>query len=356
MTTFLRSASNSDVPYRAAWHFHAVLLLLLTAAFETGFAANAADVPPIRFLREWGQQGDKPGEFHFPIAIAINSADEVLVTDHLNSRVQKFDRDGNALGHFTTLGNPGGIALDESGQIYLTHIHASGQSDSSDGDFVTVCSPTGELLRRWGKTGNAAGEFDCPGGLAVSKDGRVFVADQTNRRVQVFDRNGTFLRQWGEFGNEPGQFGGKAGRKSRVGGPQFVACDASGNVWTTEGANCRVQSFTPMGKPLTNWGSDEDRPGCFGGFFTGFDNRPARSLVGPIALCFDQSGRLWISAVSGRVQQFTADGQYLRGLTNTQGTEPGHFFAPHGLAFNSAGQLYIVDSYNHRIQKFEVGP
>jgi hypothetical protein len=52
------------------------------------------------------------------------------------------------------------------------------------------------------------------------------------------------------------------------------------------------------------------------------------------------------------VQQFTTDGKYLRGLGFEQGTKPGQFLAPHGVAVDGHGHLYIVDAYNHRIQKF----
>src|SRR5262249_52649336 len=50
-----------------------------------------------RFLRQWGSKGSEPTEFHFPIGIAINAADEVFVTDFYNERVQKFNADGKLL-------------------------------------------------------------------------------------------------------------------------------------------------------------------------------------------------------------------------------------------------------------------
>jgi DNA-binding beta-propeller fold protein YncE len=332
--------------------------LLLPGLVDPGLApdsvARGDHPPPMRFVREWGERGAEPGQFDFPIAIAVSESDELFITDHLNSRVQRFDTNGELLDHFSVLPNPGGIALDAVGTIYLTHIHASGQSQHDAKDFVAVYDPDGTLLRRWGTTGTAEGEFDCPGGIGVASDGRVYVADQTNHRIQVFDGMGTFLIQWGEYGNEPGQFGGQGTRNSRVAGPQFVAFDSAGHVWTTEGANCRVQEFTAEGEFLSSWGSDEDSPGGFGGEFTGFGEGKAGSLVGPIALCFDNEDRLWISTVSGRVQRFAKDGSFLRGLGDKQGTGPGQFLAPHGVAVDSAGCLYVVDAYNHRIQKFDV--
>lgn len=335
-----------------------VAALAMVLACDGRFLSTATvrgdDPQHVVFLQEWGKRGSDPGEFDFPIAIAVNDEDQLLVTDHLNRRVQRFDKTGKFLGLFTVLPNPGGIALDPTGNIYLTHLHASGQSKDDAGDFVSVYSPDGKLLRQWGKTGAAPGKFDCPGGIAVAKDGRVYVADQTNHRIQAFDARGSFLFQWGEYGNEPGQFGGKANPKSRVGGPQFLAFNSAGDVWTTEGANCRVQRFTADGKLRSTWGSPKDESGGFGGHFTGFGKGKAASLVGPIALCFDREDRLWISAVSGRVQQFTQDGTFLRGLGNEQGTKPGQFYAPHGVALDNEGRLYVVDAYNHRIQKFDV--
>ncbi len=305
----------------------------------------------VRFLQEWGKEGAKPGEFHFPIGIAINQSDEVYVTDHYNNRVQKFSAAGKLLACIPVLPNPGGMAVDKSAKLYISHFPAARLSKQTTPDRISVYSTEGNFLFEFGKSGKGPGELSWPGGIAIDKDGRIYVADQTNRRVQVFDEKGKFLFKWGEYGIKPGQFGGNTSPKSRVGGPQFIAIDRAGNVYTTEASLGRVQKFTAAGKFLQAWGDLEDKPGSFGGLFTGFK----ASLRGPIGIGIDKYDRLWISAVSGRVQQFTGDGKYLRGIGAKQGTEPGQFFAPHGVALDSKGNLYVVDSYNHRIQKFATG-
>jgi DNA-binding beta-propeller fold protein YncE len=314
-------------------------------------AREEAKKPPIKFLLQWGKLGEEPGEFHFPIGIAINARDEIYITDFYNGRVQKFTTEGKLLSVIPVLSNPGGIALSRSGEIYLSHF-AEMKREQRKEDQISVYDPAGKLLRHWGRTGAGDGEFDCPGGLAVSRDGRVYVADQTNRRVQVFDAGGKFLSKWGEFGTKPGQFGGNVSIRSRVGGPQFVAFDSKGNLYTTEGSVGRVQQFTPEGKFLAAWGNNEDKPGGFGGAFSGFKDRKT-TLQGPVGICVDKHDRVWVSAVCGRIQQFTDKGDYLRGF-GSAGTEPGAFYAPHGLAFDSHGDLYVVDAYNHRVQKFSV--
>lgn len=350
-----------------AWSLWIVLGGLALLSARAAAADPAEDPAPkkITFLKAWGNEGSAPGEFGIPIGIAINAADELFVTDHYNDRIAQYDTEGKLVASYPVESNPGGIGLDNSGNWVVTHFAATTKGMNKTGikDFICIYSPKGKLLRQWGQHGTADGEFDCPGGVVVAKNGRIYIADETNHRVQVFDGEGKFLFKWGEYGNETGQFGGKSSRNSRTGGPQFIALDSAGNVWTTEGANGRVQKFTPEGKFLLAWGENTDKPGGFGGSFAGFEADaikagttppPRGSLQGPIALCFDAKGQLWISAVCGRVQQFTPEGKFLRGLVEAQGDKPGQFYAPHQLAFDSHGDLYVVDAFNHRIQKFRV--
>jgi sugar lactone lactonase YvrE len=297
--------------------------------------AEGADLPAPRFLREWGKRGKAEGEFDPPIGIAVNRADELFVTDFRNARVQKFDTEGKLLAVFPVAEQPGGIAVDEDGNFYVGHFT----------DKLTLYSPQGKQIGDWGRSGKGDGEFQQPGGMAFGPDGLLYVADETNHRVQKFDREGRFRGKWGEYGTGPGQFGGNTSEKVRTGGPQFLAFDSQGNVYTTEASVGRIQKFTPDGKYLLSWGDNGTGPGGFGG-------RP-RNLPGPIAICADRQDRLWISATNHRVQQFTAEGKFLRGF-GAQGTAPGEFHTPHGLVLDRKGRLYVVDAQNCRIQKFEV--
>jgi NHL repeat len=67
-----------------------VVVVLTSVALHERHRVIAAEpaLPTPRFLMMWGQRGTEPGHFHFPIGIAVNRADEVLVTDHYNNRVQ----------------------------------------------------------------------------------------------------------------------------------------------------------------------------------------------------------------------------------------------------------------------------
>jgi sugar lactone lactonase YvrE len=111
----------------------------------------------------------------------------------------------------------------------------------------------------------------------------------------------------------------------------------------------RIQKFTPDGKFLAFSGSESSDPGGFGPPPKNKNGSPG--MGGPISLCVDREDRVWVSATNNRVQQFTNDGKYLRGVGG-EGTEPGHFHLPHGVALDSHDCLYVTDTMNGRIQKF----
>ncbi len=329
-------------------------LLILCALPATSGTASATDETPakIRPAKTWGRQGSAEGEFDFPIGIAIGANDEVFVTDFKNSRVQRFSCNGKFLAAFPVPTFPGGIAIDRQGDIYIAHagIPPERFEEPRKRDHIAVFDASGKPLRDWGKFGMGDSEFDMPGGIAISSDERIYVADQCNRRIQVFDRHGKFLSKWGQKGFEQGEFGGNPHPKAFFAGPTFLACDRDGNVFTTEATLGRVQKFTSQGKSLLAWGDNEVAPGKFGGYFTAFGKN---ILQGPTGICVDHDGNLWINSIGGRIQKFSAAGQYLSGF-GEEGDEPGQFYAPHGLAIDSRGRIYIVDAYNHRVQRFDV--
>lgn len=329
------------------WMWVGVLAVATSSHFQPVQAAEPA--VKVKFLLAWGKKGTGEGEFTSPIGIAINKKDQVFVTDLNNARVQKFSGDGRALGSFDLpLDAPprklcmvGGIALGDGGLIYLSFMLQH---------KVAVYTEDGKLVREWGKRGAGDGEFNLPGGIVLRPDGTMYVADQGNHRVQKFTTDGKFLAKWGEHGSKPGQFGGPEATGSRFAGPHFLAQDREGHLYTTEGVFGRIQQLSAEGKPLLAWGNKGSQPGGFGAHQFGKD--PTYTF-GPIGVMVDQHDRVWVSSLNDRVQAFTPEGKFLFGIS-TSGKEPGQLARPHGMAFDSHGNLYVADSGNQRIQKFEV--
>lgn len=316
---------------------------VLTAIACLGFLPLAAqESKEPRFVLAWGKKGDKPGEFHSPIGIAITKKDEIYVTDLNNARVQKFDTQGKHLGGFDLPRDDpkrrscqaGGIAIDDQGLIYLSFMQQH---------KVAVYADDGKIVREWGKKGNADGEFHQPGGIVLTPDGHLFVCDQCNHRIQKFTTAGKFVAKWGEYGSKPGQFGAPEHAGSRFAGPHFITRDSKGRLYTTEGVASRVQQFSPDGKPLAAWGNKSSDPGGFGS--TKFSY--SKYSFGPIAVFIDRHDRVLVSSLNDRVQFFTPEGKHLIGITTD-------LARPHGLAFDSKGYLYIADAGNQRIRKFAV--
>lgn len=314
----------------------------LLAAASTFNCRAAGELAPPRFVLEWGRNGTGPGEFSANVGIAISRQDEIYTCEFRNHRVQRFTPEGKFLGTFAVQRYSGGLAVDAGGNVYVGH-----WNDNK----VAAYSPTGKPLHEWGRKGSGDGEFQLPGSVSLGPDGLLYVPDQGNSRVQKFTTEGRFVAKWGSHGKEPGQFGGNQAPGSRFAGPQFVAFDAAGNVYTTDADLKRVQKFTPQGKLLAHWGSGGSEPGGFGPPPLQRNGKMS-TMGGPIGICVDQANRVWVGATNSRVQQFTNDGKYLRGVGGL-GTKPGQFHVPHALAIDSRGFLYVSDTMNGRVQKFE---
>jgi DNA-binding beta-propeller fold protein YncE len=302
----------------------------------------ADETPPTpRVLLTWGKNGHGDGEFDIPIAVAVNPKDEILVTDfrqsnaETKSRVQRFDPEGRFLSSFEVEPMPGGLAVDKDGLIYLSHMMKH---------KVTVYDPAGKLVREFGKQGTAPGEFDQPGGIAFARDGSLYLADQVNHRVQRLSPKGEPLGAWGKHGVATGEFGGNSSANGRGGGPHFLAFNSQGEVYTTEASVGRVQKFKPDGAFILAWGDNQVGPGHFGGH---------KYMAGPLALAVDHKDQVWVSSTNQYVHQFTPDGRFVCRIGG-DGTEPGQFRLPHGLAFDSKHHLYVADARNFRIQKLAI--
>ncbi|MBI3572998.1 MAG: 6-bladed beta-propeller [Candidatus Kerfeldbacteria bacterium] len=104
------------------------------------------------------------------------------------------------------------------------------------------------MVLSWDSPGTADGQFgpNGPEGITVDSEGRVYVADTMNNRVQVFDSNGTFLIKWGTTGTGPGEF-----RRA-----EDVTVDSNGYNSVSDGSNNRIQKFGYLPTPTNHstWG------------------------------------------------------------------------------------------------------
>ena len=147
------------------------------------------------FLRSWGE-----GHYPRPHGVHMAPNDTMFLTDDGGHFVRKVTLDGKVL---LELGVPGKPAPFMSGEPFhrCTHTALSPKGDIyvSDGygnARVHKYSPSGELLMSWGEPGTGEGEFNIVHNICCDADGWVYVADRENHRVQVFDGNGRYETQW----------------------------------------------------------------------------------------------------------------------------------------------------------------
>jgi len=150
--------------------------------------------PAGKLKLSFGSQGEKEGQFWFPNGIAVDSEGRIFVADSNNGRMQAFDKDGKFLFKISRgmsrgdLSIPRGIAVDSKDRLliadtYRGAVQAYAISDSEDSD-----SGSTPLEYIGGFSGSAAdGVFLLfPNGLALDGHGKIYVADRTNNRVQIW--------------------------------------------------------------------------------------------------------------------------------------------------------------------------
>lgn len=387
------------------------------------------------FVAQWGSSGNGPGEFLFPYAIDVSPEGRVYVVDHGNHRVQSFRRDGAFIDEWGALGSgaaefnfPTGIAVDGNA-VYV--------SDTGN-DRVQKFDLDGSYLAEWGGSGSGEGQFEAPYSVTIHL-GSIYVADGGNDRVQKFDPGLGFVSEWGTTGGGDGQFQQ----------PRDVAVDGGGNLYVVEALGHRVQKFAPVTPPpaalivdvrgdtqvephedfgvvlssplgatlgraralgiirnddavvsIAAAAADEGNAGSAGLSFSvsvsGVTCEPVsvhyessdggatlanddyESASGdlalpspapafqlafgtsgsgntqfdePLGVAVDRAGNVYVAdRFNHRVQKFDASGAYL-GQWGSLGTAPGRFDEPHGIAVDG-DHVYVTDAGNQRVQKF----
>jgi sugar lactone lactonase YvrE len=195
-------------------------------------------------------------EAHFVriIGLAMDDNDRLFVVDPGLKHVLVFNAQHKAEDIITEgLVEPSMAAIDTQNRLLYV-------SDVSLDQVFVYDADTFKLKRKIGTTGHnheltAPGDLAKPTGVAVDKEGNLYVADTLNDRIEVFDADGVFLRTWGKNGDGPGYFAR----------PKGVAIDSDGHVWVADGMQDRVQVFTNEGQLLITMGGHGLLPGQYQG-------------------------------------------------------------------------------------------
>jgi len=212
--------------------------------------------------------------------LAIDDDDRLFVSDGKMHRVLILNTKREVENQITEgLVDPVGLAIDtENRFLYVV--------DTQQDQVIVYDADTLKLLRRIGTGGKnhfltSPGDFGAPQGVAVDKDGDVYVTDTLNDRVEIFDADGSFISTFGKAGDGPGYFAR----------PKGIAIDGDGHIWVADEMQDRLQAFNREGQLLTYIGQGHgELPGQF------------KSLVG---VAIDKQNRVFTTEQEpGRLQMF----------------------------------------------------
>ena len=332
----------------------------------------------VRFelVPDWEKCPEGPEYSHEDVAaVACDSQDRVYLHTRKGERVMVYDEDGN----FITKWGDGMFTRAHGITIHDDIVYITDDADSVvrifdlDGNFKwmlgepKVVTDTGYGSIRGRKAEihhnefvvRSQGPFNCCCNVCVAANKDIFVADgYGNARVHHFDAEGKLLNSWGDVGTGPGEFHL----------PHGIALDAQENVIVCDRENDRLQFFDRSGKFLKMWTDVL---------------RPTHAVVGPDGLIYVTE--LWRPVepgqgsfvhgfpdhdLPGRVSVFDPEGKIVARwrADSANRNAPGNFIAPHGLALDSKGSLYVSEVattfgtaggrmpreavINHQIQKF----
>ena len=174
------------------------------------------------FLAEWDAS-----MFVRPHGLTIGPDDCVYCTDDMGHSVRKFSPDGKLLFTLGTHAQPSdtgatsidfrtikyagppfhyptNVAVAPGGELYITDGYGNAR--------VHTFAPDGTLLFSWGEPGGGPGQFHVPHGIAIDRDGVVYVADRENSRIQLFTPKGEFLSEWTDLARPSQVFIDRGGR------------------------------------------------------------------------------------------------------------------------------------------------
>lgn len=217
--------------------------------------------------------------FNRIIGLAMDDDDRLFVSDPGLRHVTVFDKTHKAIDVITDgMVEPGALGIDRENRLLYV-------SDVNLDQVLVYDADSLKLIRKIGTTGHnheltSPGDFAKPSGLAVDKDGNLYVADTLNNRIEVFDADGQFIRTFGKAGDGPGYFAR----------PKGVAIDGDGHIWVADGVQDRVQVFNQENQLLISFGGHGMLPGQFQGL---------------VSVVCDKNNRIFTSEIfPGRVQQF----------------------------------------------------
>ena len=268
------------------------------------------------FIADIGRFGMGDGQFVWPMAIALDSNENIYVSDENQHRITVLDKDGQFLTKWGEAGSeegqlrgPSGLAVDGEGNVYVV---------DSQNHRVQKFTGDGQYLAGWGSEGSDPGQFNKPWGLCLDGEGNVYVADWKNDRVQKFNSEGKYLAEFKETDDGVGT----------LNRPTDVAVDSDGDVYVADWGNHQVKIYEPNGKFIASLVGDAETPSPWVQDYIDANPDVAKArrrtnmelewrFNRPIAVNLDPRDRIFVAeAVRHRIQIYNKEKDYAEAAIN----------------------------------------
>jgi len=309
---------------------------------------------------------------YYPQGVAVDSAGSLYIADTDNSRIRKVDAGGiittvagngaqgyngdNIAATSAELYNPNGVAVDSAGNLYIADMNNNRIRKVDASGIITTVAGNGTFGYNGDNIAATSAELWNPATVAVDSAGNLYIADDFNYRVRKVDTNGVITTMAGT--GTAGYNGDNiAATSAELYHPHGAALDSAGNLYIADEFNARIRKVDASGIITTVAGN-----GTAG--YNG-DDIPATSaeLYNPFGVAVDSAGNLYIADFyNARIRKVDASGIITTLAGNgTQGYNEDNIPATsaelstsEGVAVDSAGSLYIADTYNDRVRKVNV--
>ncbi|MVM31458.1 hypothetical protein GO755_15540 [Spirosoma sp. HMF4905] len=307
-----------------------------------------------------------------PAGVAVDGTGNLFIADKNNNRIRKVATDGtittvagNGATDFSgdngpainaSLASPSGVAVDGTGTIFIADQTNNRIRKIALTGIITTVAGNGSFGFS-GDTGPAtSAALAGPTGVAVDGAGNLFIADPNNNRIRKVATDGTITTV---AGTGSAGFSGDNGpaTSAKLNNPTGVAVDATGNLFIADRDNNRIRKVATDGTITTVAGT--------GSAGSSGDNGPAISakLNNPTGVAVDGAGNLFIADKNNnRIRKVvgltitTVAGSGTQGSSGDNGpATSARLNTPSGVAVDGSGNLFIDDTFNHRIRKVTTG-
>jgi sugar lactone lactonase YvrE len=297
--------------------------------------------------------------FNNPQGVAVDAAGNVYVADSFNNTIRKITPAGivTTIAGTGTAGYadgpatsaqfyaPSGLTVDSQGNVFVADYGNNVIREITAAGVVSTFAGNGTA----GYVDGAAtvAEFNSPAGIAIDKQGNLYVADHNNNMIRKVTSAGvvSLIAGTKTAGYINAAVNTTTGVYASFNNPSGVAVDATGNIYVADIGNNAIRKITP-GLVVTTVGGGPSQSAVIGF---------------PAGITIDQQGDFFITDESGRILELTAAGVLynLAGASNVTGFADGvgsaaQFNVPQGIAVDAQGNVFIADPNNNRIRELEV--